>query len=298
MGTKTPGLREIKVISMLRNVLIPVGLSEEDELVVDFAKGLYESGARRLIIAHTVDASGMEGPIIARAIDKALLELRKVASRLPASGMDVELRIATGDPVAEMVALAAEAGIDSVVCGTHAKDLLTKLIAGSVSEQIALEATVPTMLIRYDLLRDRAEPSELASAFGRRVLIPTDFTPSATRAFITATAMEKGLLEAVHIVHVITEALEPEAMAEAQQEAYSRVEGLVRTASGSGIEVSAVVMHGDPVDVILGQAKKTGATGIMLGRKDAGPLRAISVSPGATAMGLISGAECPVVFVP
>jgi len=281
---------------MLRNVLIPISLSEEDKPVIDFAEGLYESGTRRLLLAHAVDASGMEGPIIARTVDRSLEELRKLASCLSEGRLDVELRIVTGDPVTEMVALAAEAGVDSVVCGTNAKRLLTKLIAGSVSEQIALEATVPTMLIRYDVLRDCDEPSELAAAFGRRVLIPTDFTPSATRAFITATAMEKGLLEAVHVVHVLSGSLEPEAMAEAQQEASSKMEGLIRTALGLGIEAHATVRQGDPVDVILDEAKKTGVTGIILGRKDTGPLRA--VSPGATAMGLIIGAECPLVFVP
>lgn len=281
---------------MLRNILVPVSLSKEDELVMDFVEGLYELGARKLLLAHTVDASGMEGPVIERAIDRSLAELRKLASRLSESKLDVELKIVTGDPVAEMVALAAETGVDSVVCGTHAKDLLTKLIAGSVSEQIALEATVPTMLIRYDVLRDCAEPSELAAAFGRRMLIPTDFTPSATRAFTTAIAMEKELLEAVHIVHVLPGLLGEEAMVEAQQKASSRIKGLIRTALDLGVEVHATVKQGDPVDAILGEAKKTGATGIMLGRKDTGPLKV--VSPGATAMGLIIGAECPVVFVP
>jgi len=281
---------------MLRNVLAPISLSEEDEFLMAFAEGLHEAGTRRLLLVHTVDASGMEGPIIARTIDRSLGELRKLATRLADSKLEVELRIVTGDPVAETVALAAEPGVDIVVCGTHGKDLLTKLIAGSISEQIALEATVPTMLIRYDLLRDCAEPGRLAASFGRRVLIPTDFTPSATRAFITATAMEKGLLGAVHIVHVLSESLDSEALAEAEQEANSKMDGLIRTALGLGIEAQATVRQGDPVDVILGEAKKTGATGIMLGRKDTGPLRA--VSPGATAMGLISGAECPVVFVP
>ena len=67
-------------------------------------------------------------------------------------GLEVEvlLKESSNQRIAEVIVATAEAaGADLILCGTHGRRGLQRLILGSVAEQLVRLATVSTLLVRH-----------------------------------------------------------------------------------------------------------------------------------------------------
>lgn len=281
---------------MLRSAMIPTDFSNETSLILRFAEGLPALGTGRVVLGHVVDASGMEGPVIAAKIDAAREQIRSLTARLVDAGLEVEVRVGAGDPVQGLLAIAAESGVDTIVCGSHGKSILTKLFVGSVSEQLVVEADIPTMLIRYDLLRTREEPGLFSRGFGKQVILPTDFSESSARALAAATLMPKGAIGMLYLLHVIDSGLSGEKLRRAQEEAGAKLDTMCETAAEAGLTARTIIRQGDPVRSTLQQVAERRMTGIIVGTRGQNPLQEAVL--GSTSMTLVRQASCPVMIVP
>lgn len=281
---------------MLRSAMIPTDFSSDTSLILRFAEGLPALGTGRVVLGHVIEASGMEGPVIAAKVDQARDQIRSLTSRLTDAGLEVEVRVGTGDPAQGLLAIAHESGVDTIVCGSHGKSILTKLFAGSVSEQLVVEAQVPTMLVRYDLLRTREEPGLFASGFGKQVILPTDFSDSSHRALAAATLMPKGAIGMLYLFHVIDGGLSGDKLRRAQEEAGAELDKLCATAAEAGLTARTIIKQGDPVRSTLQQVAERRMTGIIAGTRGQNPLQEAVL--GSTSMTLVRQASCPVLIVP
>jgi len=70
-------------------------------------------------------------------------QIRPVDSRIPVHHVFVE-----GDPAAEIVRYAADAGIDLVVMGTHGRTGLERLLMGSVAEKVMRDAHCSVLVVK------------------------------------------------------------------------------------------------------------------------------------------------------
>ncbi|MRR12047.1 universal stress protein, partial [bacterium] len=229
-------------------------------------------------------------------VDKARDKIRSLTSRLSDAGLDIEVRVSAGDPAHGLLALATESRVDAVVCGTHGKSVLTQLFSGSVSEEIAVEADVPTMLVRYDLLRTREEPAAFARGFGKQVLLPTDFSSTSGRALTAALALPKGAIGMLYFLHVLDGGLSGEKLERAREGAGFHLDNLCKMAAESGVTARGIVRQGDPVRAILQEAAERRTTGIIVGTRGQNVLQQAML--GSTSMTLIRQASCPVLIVP
>jgi universal stress protein A len=57
-------------------------------------------------------------------------------------------RMVTGDPATEIVRVAQEEGVDLIVLGTHGRTGLTRLLMGSVAENVVRRAPCPVLTYR------------------------------------------------------------------------------------------------------------------------------------------------------
>lgn len=282
---------------MLRSVMIPIDFSTEGRLLLFFAEGLPSLGVKRVVLGHVVEASGMEGPIIARTADKARDDIRALTPRLTDAGLEVEVRVTTGDPAHCLLALARETNVDVAVVGTHGKGIISKLFTGgSVSETIAVEAEVPTMLVRFDLLATRAEPASFARDFGKQVLLPVDFSESSKRALMAALELPKGALNMVYILHVLEAGLSGERLAKAEDEAEAAAGEMRAVADEKGVATRCVIRQGEPARVILQEANERRSTGVIVGTRGHNMLQEAML--GSTSLTLVRQASCPVMIVP
>ena len=146
---------------MIRSVLVPADFSEESAYVARFAAGLGALGVRRAVLGHSVETSGLEGPVIIAAVDRARERLRGAGAPLEAAGIEGELRVVTGTTAEAMIALGSETHVDAIVAGTHGKKAIDRLFSGSISEDLLAYADRPILFCRFDLLEaatDHAMP--------------------------------------------------------------------------------------------------------------------------------------------
>ncbi len=278
---------------MIRTVLVPAETSADCALVMRFVVGLRRLGVVRVIVAHVVDASGLEGPVIAAQVDAERERMAACARPLREAGLDVEVRIPAGDPERELLALATEAHVDAIVVGTSGRSTRDAFFAGgSVAERIAVRSTVPVLVVRHDLLRSVSEPAALATRFASRPLVPTDFSAPAQRAFDTLLGFPTDAVGVIRLLHVLPVG----AAGQDETGTEFQLRNMVATAKQRGLSAQAVVGHGAPERAALAEIDESRVTGVVIGTRGRSMLKGALV--GSVSMTLARQASCPVLIVP
>jgi nucleotide-binding universal stress UspA family protein len=246
-----------------------------------------------VLIVTAVDASGLEAPVVAAGIDRARERLAAMAATsMVGCSLDIELRVVTGDRIEGILALAEQADIDVICCGTSGKSVVDALFAGSVSERLFASGRLRTMTVRYDLLESVDDPLGLSHDFARRLVVPTDFSAAATRAWLSAVERPAEAIDVVTALHVLPE----DSTEEDARNAEVMMRGLLAIAEGHGVEARTVIRSGDPVTVTLDYLTEADATGVITGQRGRGPLRQVML--GGLSLELLREAPCPVVVQP
>jgi nucleotide-binding universal stress UspA family protein len=281
---------------MLRTVLLPIDFSADADLVMRFCTGLGELGVRRIVCCHVVDTTRLDGPAVAVSLDAARDRMRAATAPLTSAGFDVEVRMPTGDPERELLALAMEAHVDAVVCGTSGKTLEDRLAEGSVSGRLATSSGIPALTVRYDLLRSVSDPAALARGFGRMLLIPTDFSGTAARALNFALTLPKKAVGTIRLLHILSEARDAARAMQQETGAEFQLRNLVAIAKERGFGATPVIGHGSAERAILHEIEASGASGVVVGSRGRTPIQEMLM--GSVSMTLMRQAPCPVLIVP
>lgn len=281
---------------MVRTVLLPVDFSDDNPLILAFARGLPSLGVRHVILGHVVEASGLEGPLIARKVDEARDRLLEHASELSAAGLSVEVQVVTGDPVEELSALAAETHVDAAVYGSHAKSVAGQLFVGSVSDRLMREATIPHLVVRFDLLRNQADPAVLLRRFGEKLVLATDFSLSAAHAFTFTVDLPPGAVKHLTLLHAIDPALTGEKLRRAEEGAEFHLKNLQAMCTQQKMPSSVSIRVDTPVHAVLDEIGERRASGVIVGTRGRNAVQEMLM--GSVSMTLMRQASCPVLIVP
>ena len=281
---------------MLRSAMVPVDFSSNFEFVLQFAEGLGSLGIRRVVLGHALDATGLEGPVIARKVDAVRDTVRQMRTRLVDAGLEVEVRVATGEVTDTLLSLASESHVDLIVAGTHGKGVLTKLLQGSVSESIVQSSQGPTLMVRYDVLRSASHPRDVAAGYGRSVLLPTDFSASSMRALTSVFEMPPTSLGTLYLLHVCDAGLTGEKARKAEEGAEFQLRNMANMAAENGISAHPVIRRGDAKRVILQEVNERRVSGMVIGTRGRNPLQEVML--GSVSLTLMRQASCPVIIVP
>jgi len=281
---------------VVRTVLLPVDFSDDNPLILAFARGLPSLGVRHVILGHVVEASGLEGPLIARKVDEARDRLLKHASELSAAGLSVEVQVVTGDPVEELGALAAETHVDAAVYGSHAKSVAGQLFVGSVSDRLMREATIPHLVVRFDLLRNQADPAVLLRRFGEKLVLATDFSLSAAHAFTFTVDLPPGAVKHLTLLHAIDPALTGEKLRRAEEGAEFHLKNLQAMCTQQKMPSSVSIRVDTPVHAVLDEIGERRASGVIVGTRGRNAVQEMLM--GSVSMTLMRQASCPVLIVP
>lgn len=281
---------------MLRTVLLPIDFSAESDLVMRFCTGLGDLGVRRVVASNVVDTMGLDASASEKAIDVARDRMRTATRPLAAAGLDVEVRILTGDPEQELLTLATEGHMDAVVAGSSGKSLEDRLAHGSVSEALASTSGIPALTVRYELLRGTTDPAALARGFGRMMIVPTDFSGTAARALNVALSIPKRAVGTIRLLHVLAEAKDAGDAMKQETGAEFQLRNLVAIAKERGLSATPVIGHGSAERSILAEVAASGATGVVIGSRGRTPYQESIM--GSVSMTLMRQAPCPVLIVP
>ncbi|MGC8522068.1 MAG: universal stress protein [Steroidobacteraceae bacterium] len=145
---------------MYKRILVPVDGSPTATQGLREAIRLAHDQDAAMLLLHVVDewrvAAGDMAGVNLDAGSKALREagaelLQKAAAQVREAGIGVETALVEelGTPVGEcIVRRAREWPADLIVCGTHGRRGISRLLLGSSAEYIVRHATVPVLLVR------------------------------------------------------------------------------------------------------------------------------------------------------
>ena len=143
-------------MSLPTNILVPVDLGDHTTEVLDYAIALAGRLDAKLHVLHVVPVPllGSEIPISVTeaAVDDAIARRRQELDQLAAGYQgkwvfaSVELKI--GDPRTVIGLTASDLGIGLIVMGTHGRRGVSRLLIGSVAEQVVRAAHCPVLLVR------------------------------------------------------------------------------------------------------------------------------------------------------
>jgi nucleotide-binding universal stress UspA family protein len=277
----------------ISTMLVPVSLDPREVKVLEYVSGLAVQSVRRVIVATAVDPSGMEAPVLAAEVDRARERLGATTAALRGSALEYEVRVVTGQATEAILALAQQTDVDVICCGTEGKSVVEALFSGSVSEKLFASGKVRTMTVRYDLLEAADDPRELSSGFARRLVVPTDFSVSSTRAWLSAIERPADAIGKLHALHVLPEG----AKGSERREAEVLLDGLLDMAREHDADATYEIRFGDPSQVVLDYLAEVEATGVITGQHGRGRLMR-QVMLGGLSLRLLREAPCPVVVQP
>ena len=140
---------------MAKRILVPLDETVHAESAVDLVADMAKGGSATVRLLHVAPDPGnvvSDGRIVAYADQEgARLEsegldyLRAIEARL---GVPVECAVRFGDPVKEILEEADAFHADLIVVSTKAAGALSRLVLGSVAEQVLRRAAAPVMLLR------------------------------------------------------------------------------------------------------------------------------------------------------
>jgi nucleotide-binding universal stress UspA family protein len=275
----------------LKHILYATDFSRYSDAALPFALSLGRKYGSRIFAAHIISVSPFASTPQTQAVRaiaaQAVREARETMEGVQARCKEVpnEALIRKGHIWAELAKIVEEKEIDLVVCGTHGRTGVNKLLLGSVAEDIYRHASCPVLTVGPNVA---GEPDSLGDI--HTILFPTDFTPESMAAAPYAVSLARENQARLYLLNVT----EVPISAAVEEELASRLRGLVPGNAGLSCAPKAFVEFGDPAHRITELAEELMVDLIVLGPKRPAILPGASHLPFTTAQYVVSRAICPV----
>ena len=281
---------------MFSVALVALDLSPAALPIVGCLPELLRWGVHRVVLCHVIPIGYTQAALYGQS-EKYVAWLDARADELRAEGLDVTIAVREGAaPGAEILTAARDAGADLLVIGSRAQSMVRSIFLGSVARSAIRSSTIPVLL---QWIEPTANATEVRCETVCRdtlahVLLATDFSRDASRAEETAVelAQTATLTDCITVVTGAARGTAPPGavMAKASLQA---VMDRITKAGGRG---EAIVAEGEPVEMILHEARSRGCTLIIVGKHGANWVKGALI--GSTAAQLCERARRPVLVVP
>lgn len=136
---------------MLKTILLPLDGSPLAERALTYATVLARQSDAKIALVEAVRAHTFPGvdPSDAQVelTSQAQAYLQSAADRLAADGVEAEVHVCYDDPVHAILGAASRQRADLIVMSTHGRGGLSRMLYGSVADQILRRATIPVLLV-------------------------------------------------------------------------------------------------------------------------------------------------------
>jgi universal stress protein A len=145
-------LKEDLTMLPIRTILHPNDFSQSSTFAFGVAAALARDYGARIVVVHVAE------PALAVALDGVMVSppdidweaLRQRLCYLCPSDAQVQVEhiVAEGSPPTDIVRLAQDYNADIIVMGTHGRTGLSRLVMGSVAEQVVRRAPCPVVTVK------------------------------------------------------------------------------------------------------------------------------------------------------
>lgn len=135
---------------MLNHILVPLDGSELSETAINYAKNLLAVGGK-ITLLRVVEVGVLVARLQQRTDDPEKLDkharrvakeyLSGFAAELSKEGKQTEIEVREGKPADAIVKAAQELAVDAIVISTHGRTGITRLVVGSVTQDVINTAT-------------------------------------------------------------------------------------------------------------------------------------------------------------
>jgi nucleotide-binding universal stress UspA family protein len=296
-------------VIQIRRILCPVDFSEFSRRALDHAIALSRWYEAELTILHVsplmptifglepAPSEAMLAPFDREAVGR---ELAAFVGSTPQLRPAPQLRVLEGPAVGTILAVAAEAGADLIVLGTHGRAGFERFMLGSVTEKVVRRAPCPVLTVPR-----RAEGAPERALFGR-ILCGVDFSDASRRAVDYGLSLAQEAKAHVTLLHVV-EWLPDESFSKYPQfdvdhyrrtlmtEARAKLEELVPEDARNWCDPDTRLVSGKPYQEILRVAGQEHSDLIVLGVQGRGPVDRMLF--GSTVQAIVRQAACPVLTI-
>jgi nucleotide-binding universal stress UspA family protein len=136
----------------IRTVLHATDFSAASRHAFELACSLARDHGARLVVLNVIETPYrvVEPGLPPFEVNELRAEAEHWFSTLPTPAGDIPLKklIAEGDPVTEILRVAAEEQADFIVLGTHGRTGVQRLLTGSVAENVIRRAQCPVVVVK------------------------------------------------------------------------------------------------------------------------------------------------------
>jgi len=271
-----------KSVTTMDRIIVPLDGSPLAEQALEMARYLAHALQSSLLLAHVVESPPVPG-IAEPDREEAERYLAVVAQHIAdVDTVPVATRVLFG-PVAEtLLSLAREQPRTMIVMSSHGRGGVSRLLFGSVSDQVIRRASVPVLIVRAPLISgDRM----------RHVLVPLDGSPLAEAALslgmaiARATGATLGLVRVAEVYSLapyaglsgtvipVNDDLLAEWTEQVRDEARAYLDAIVEEHRTPDTHIVWEVRVGRPAEEIIRAAQTTGADLIVMSTHGRGGLQ-------------------------
>ena len=279
-------------------ILVATDLSDTERLM-PFAVQQAESTGARLLLLHVlatsesmaVDAVGMPYYDPAGAVENAGNMLQAWCAVARTKGISCEGLVREGNAAQQVIATARQFKADRILLGTRSRGKMSKLLLGSVAEQVLRSAHIPVITVGPEAHL----PVDAAGTEGivlHATTLREASRPSAVLACQVASALNRKLV----VLHVLPPADEMQRKGlpvGADSLALRELRIIAQeTACGCSIPIEPKVVHGNPAIEILAESAERPACVIVLGATQRNVFQ--NLTRDRTIYKVLAHARCPV----
>jgi nucleotide-binding universal stress UspA family protein len=281
-----PGLKELVLLNVL-DASNPMNLEKNgwsyDSLIEDAETRLKEQ-------AELFSQEGRSG-LTVKFLLKIIVEPMSGADGVNLQRLEPrsDVGVIYGGTVAEAIQkTATEENVSIIIMGAQGKGLVEGILLGSVSTDVLRHGKIDLLLIRHQVLEGKGEDSleKFCPNIFSRLLVTTDFSPAAQEAVSLVKGLQ-GVFE-ILLVHVITRG-------EDFNESSKKLNIMREELAGSGQEVTAHILEGDPAEQILDLARKQDVSLLIMSSQGKGWLEQIRI--GSVSFDVARRTDRPVLVV-
>jgi nucleotide-binding universal stress UspA family protein len=229
----------------------------------------------------------------ASAVESAGNTLQSWCAMARDRNISCEALVREGTAAQQVLAVARQFRADRVILGTRSRSKMSKLLLGSVAEQVLRSANIPVITVGPEahLPVDVANPAAAGVVLHATSLREAS-RPSAALACQIAFALNTRLV----LLHVLPpqDEMERKGLPTGADSLALRELRIIaaETGSGCGLPIEPIVVHGNPAIEILAEAANRRASLIVLGATQRNAFR--NLTRDRTIYKVLAHARCPV----
>ena len=140
---------------MFKKIICPVDFSDTSMNAAENAIQFALENKAELTFIHVIDIKAIQniGDLSGGGINELnfLLEeekpiLKKLKEKSEKNGIKVKTILTHGEPISAILDTIKDGGYDLIIMGTHGKTGLTRLVLGSIAENVLRKSEVPVLL--------------------------------------------------------------------------------------------------------------------------------------------------------